>query len=90
MAGPGAITAVILLASKGTGGAFALPNQLALIALVTLVCFCVFIAASRLADLLGTTGQHVLSRMLGVVLSALAVQFVIDGVRALMQTPASL
>ena len=84
MAGPGAITAVILLASKGDGRIMSLASLLGLIAIVTLVCYFVFLAAARLAHLLGATGQHVLSRMLGLLLSALAVQFVVDGLRALL------
>jgi multiple antibiotic resistance protein len=39
-------------------------------------------AAERISGLLGVTGNIVLSRLLGLVLAALAVQFVIDGVRA--------
>ena len=46
------------------------------------VCFVVFLLAARIAKLLGTTGNVVLSRLLGVLLAALAVQYVIDGVRA--------
>ncbi len=41
-----------------------------------------FLIASRIAHLLGATGSVVLSRLLGVLLAALAVQYVIDGVRA--------
>jgi multiple antibiotic resistance protein len=84
MAGPGAITAVILLASKSDGGVMSLASLLGLIAIVVVVCYIVFFAATRLAHLLGATGQHVLSRMLGLLLSALAVQFVADGLRALL------
>jgi multiple antibiotic resistance protein len=84
MAGPGAITAVILLAAQGDGGVVSLASLLGLIAIVTFVCYLVFLTASRLAHLLGATGQHVLSRMLGLLLSALAVQFVIDGLRTLL------
>jgi MarC family membrane protein len=82
MAGPGAITATVLLAGR-TGGA---PDRLAMLlgvtALVLAICFVVFRLAARIARLLGTTGNVVLSRLLGVLLAALAVQYVIDGVRA--------
>jgi multiple antibiotic resistance protein len=82
MAGPGAITATLLLAGR-SGGA---PERLALlfgvIALVLAICFMVFMLAARIARLIGITGNVVLSRLLGVLLAALAVQYVIDGVRA--------
>lgn len=87
MAGPGAITAVILLASKSDGSIVSLSSLLGLIAIVVASCYGVFLAAARLAHLLGATGQHVLSRMLGLLLSALAVQFVADGLRALLSAP---
>ncbi|MFN3483589.1 MAG: MarC family protein, partial [Rhabdaerophilum calidifontis] len=54
------------------------------IALVSLACLLVFLAAERLSKLLGITGNLVLTRLLGVILAALAVQFVIDGVRAML------
>lgn len=84
MAGPGAITAVILLASRSDGALMSMASLLGLIGVVVAVCYIVFIGAARLAHLLGATGQHVLSRMLGLLLSALAVQFVADGLRALL------
>jgi multiple antibiotic resistance protein len=42
----------------------------------------VFLLATPIAKLLGTTANIVMSRLLGVLLAALAVQYVIDGVRA--------
>ena len=46
------------------------------------LCFVVFLLRRAIAKLLGITGNVVLSRLLGVLLAALAVQFVVDGVRA--------
>ena len=82
MAGPGAITAVILLAGRGYGDPVRLGGLVAVIAVVMLCCLVAFLLGSRLSKLLGVTGNVVLERLLGVILAALAVQFVIDGVRA--------
>ncbi|MFN3656250.1 MAG: MarC family protein [Pseudolabrys sp.] len=82
MAGPGAITATVLLAGRAEGSPLRLALLIGVIAVVTLACLAVFLLATRIAGFLGTTGSAVLSRLLGVVLAALAVQFVIDGVRA--------
>jgi len=82
MAGPGAITASVLLAGRAGGDLTHLAVLLGVIAVVLALCFVVFTLAARVAALLGTTGNVVLSRLLGVLLAALAVQFVIDGARA--------
>lgn len=82
MAGPGAITATILLAGRSGGEPLRLMILLAVIAAVLAICFAVFALAGPIAKLLGTTANNVLSRLLGVLLAALAVQYVIDGARA--------
>jgi multiple antibiotic resistance protein len=82
MAGPGAITASVLLAGRAGGDPMHLGVLLGVIAAVMVLCLVVFTLAARIARLLGTTANVVLSRLLGVLLAALAVQFVIDGVRA--------
>ncbi|HZD89073.1 MAG TPA: MarC family protein [Pseudolabrys sp.] len=81
LAGPGAITATILLSGRSGGEPVRLALLLAVIGIVVVICLAVFLAATRVAHLLGATGSAVLSRLLGVLLAALAVQFVIDGVR---------
>jgi multiple antibiotic resistance protein len=81
MAGPGAITATVLLAGRSDGDPMRLAILLAVIAVVLTLCFVVFALAVSIAKLLGTTANTVLSRLLGVLLAALAVQYVIDGVR---------
>jgi multiple antibiotic resistance protein len=82
MAGPGAITAVILLSSRTDGHLVATAALLGLVAVVMGACWVVFVLAGRIARLLGVTGNIVLARLLGVILAALAVQFVIDGLRS--------
>jgi MarC family membrane protein len=82
MAGPGAITACVLLAGRASGDPIRLGILLGAIAAVLTICLAVFTLASRIAKLMGMTGNIVASRLLGVLLAALAVQFVIDGVKA--------
>jgi multiple antibiotic resistance protein len=84
MAGPGAITATVLLAGRSEGDPMRLTILLAVIAFVAALCAAVFFLCTRIERLLGVTGNIVLSRLLGVLLAALAVQFVIDGVRAVL------
>ena len=82
MAGPGAITATILLAGQAAYRPQWLAVLLAVVSVVMAACLISFLAAERIGRLLGVTGNAVLSRLLGVILAALAVQYVVDGVRA--------
>lgn len=85
MAGPGALTAIILLAGRAEGDPLRLAALAVICGLVILSCLAVFWLAVPLARLLGITGNIVLTRLLGVILAALAVQFVIDGVGAVVR-----
>lgn len=82
MAGPGAITATVLLSGRAGGDPVKLGILFAVIVAIMLLCLVVFLMATRIGKVLGATANMVLSRLLGVLLAALAVQFVIDGVRA--------
>lgn len=81
IAGPGALSATILLS-----GVFSEPLERLLLILIVavnlLAAWLAFRAAERLDRFLGATGRIVLTRLLGLVLAALAVQFVADGVIA--------
>ncbi len=83
LAGPGAITATILLAGQANGNLLQLVVLVAVAALVAASCLVTFLFADRISGLLGMTGNIVLSRLLGVLLSALAVQYVVDGIRSI-------
>ncbi|MHA1549146.1 MAG: MarC family protein [Alphaproteobacteria bacterium] len=80
IAGPGAIGAVILLIANAEGD----PTGIALIAgalvAVLLIVLILMMAAAQVQRLLGVTGVHVLARVFGVLLAALAVQFLFDGI----------
>jgi multiple antibiotic resistance protein len=85
MAGPGAITAMILLAGRADGDWSKLTALYAVAGLVMLSCYICFLGAERISKTLGITGRAVVSRLLGIVLAALAVQFVIDGMTAIVR-----
>lgn len=89
MAGPGAITAMILLAGRAEGRITWLVSLYGVAALVMAACFLAFLMAERISKLMGVTGRAVLTRLLGIILAALAVQFVIDGVSAITPWHAS-
>jgi multiple antibiotic resistance protein len=81
IAGPGAMATMILLA--GAPGADA--AHIALIHLVMLAVlgcvFALFLLATPLERALGRTGTMVVTRLLGMLLAALAIQFILDGLR---------
>ncbi len=83
MAGPGAITAMVLLAGRMNGDWRGLTLLLLILAAILAGCVLLFRLSSQLERLLGLRGQSVLGRLLGVLLAALAVQYVADGVLAL-------
>ncbi|MFN3472753.1 MAG: MarC family protein [Blastomonas sp.] len=84
IAGPGSIASVMLLVSQNTGLDRALTILGALVA-VLLLTLAALLSAGPLMKLLGAKAEAVITRLLGVLLAALAAQFVIDGLRASFQ-----
>lgn len=82
LAGPGAIAATVLLAGRADGDWTLLGVLIGIEALVAALCLVTFRLAERISRFLGVTGNIVLSRLLGVLLAALAVQYVVDGIRS--------
>jgi multiple antibiotic resistance protein len=83
MAGPGAITAMMLLAGRVGHDPVQLAALIAMMGAMMLASYLVFRGAAQLERLLGTQGEAILGRLLGVLLAALAVQYVADGIRTL-------
>ena len=79
IAGPGALAAIILLATEHQGG-FADQSVVYLATFAVLaICFLAFLATEMIERVLGQTGIKVLTRLFGLLLGALAVQFILDG-----------
>jgi membrane protein, MarC family len=81
IAGPGAISATVLIAGRldGIAGKVSL---LGVIAVVLALVLAALTIAEPLNRFLGVTGRALLTRLLGVLLAALSVQFVVDGVKS--------
>ncbi len=85
IAGPGAISATVLIAGTMND----LMGKAQLIGVIAVVLGLVYLAlsvAERLNRFLGVTGRALLTRLLGVLLAALSVQFVVDGVKSAFGT----
>jgi len=84
MSGPGALTTILLwfgpVSAVDQPALFA--ALLAAPVLVLLISLVMMLGAGPLMRILGATGTNVANRLLGVVLGALAVQFIVDGIRA--------
>jgi len=81
IAGPGAIGAVILLMANGEGDLAQQGMVIFGLLTILLMTLILLLGATQVHKVLGVTGLHVISRIFGVILSALAVQFMFDGIK---------
>lgn len=84
IAGPGAMTTMVLLRGRAGEDAEALAAIGAALAVALLITLVSLLAAKQLMRLLGETGTNVIGRVLGVVVAALAAQITLDGVKAIL------
>ncbi|WP_114376720.1 MarC family protein [Elioraea thermophila] len=84
IAGPGAMTTMVLLRGRAGDDPVLLAIVFAALVLALLATLAAMLAAVPLMRLLGRTGADVISRVLGVVLAALAAQIALDGLRAFL------
>ncbi len=80
LAGPGSIASIMLLTAR-THGSTELAVILAALVMVMVMAFAAMVAARPIIRLLGAQIEAVVTRLLGVLLAALAAQFVIDGIK---------
>ncbi len=83
IAGPGSIATIILLTGQAGNDWAAVGTIMLVLLAVLLLVMLFFLSANLLERVLGDTGTNVVSRLLGMLLAALSVQFVIDGITAI-------
>ena len=81
IAGPGAMGVSILLMADQEGDPIGQAIVVASLLSILLLTLLSMLLAGRIQNLLGVTGMHVITRVMGVLLSALAIQFIFDGIR---------
>lgn len=86
LAGPGAITTMILLVGQ-TDGPVEAAGVFAVMIVVLGAALAMFLSAGLLGRALGRTGTVVVTRLMGMLLAALSVQFVLDGLRGAALLP---
>jgi multiple antibiotic resistance protein len=81
IAGPGALGAAVLLAAETEGDLVLQALVVAALLAVMAITLALLLIAGQVHRFLGVTGQNVITRVVGILLAALAVQFLFDGVR---------
>lgn len=79
ISGPGALTTVLLMSGRHAGDVRMLGVVLLVVVLVLTATLIALLMADRIMKIMGETGANVVSRLLGVILAALAVQYILDG-----------
>jgi multiple antibiotic resistance protein len=79
LAGPGALTSIVLLMSRAHSPLEA-AGVIAALVIVMAVTLALLLSASQVVRLFGVTGTNVVGRVLGIILAALAAQYILDGV----------
>lgn len=82
IAGPGSISATILSMSNAHGDQAIGAQVIAALVLILALTYVALLSAIPIQRLLGVTGLSVVSRIVGILLAALSVQFIFDGIRA--------
>jgi multiple antibiotic resistance protein len=84
LAGPGALTSIVLSVGQASGF-LETAGIIASLLVVLILTLAALLSAGHLTKLLGITGANVIARVLGVVLAALATQYVVDGITEIVK-----
>lgn len=84
IAGPGTLASIMIQANTAHGNPLLLGLVFLVTAVVLVLCYLALRLSGQIARVIGVTGVHVVTRVLGVLLGALAVQYIADGILALL------
>lgn len=85
IAGPGTLASIMIQANTAHGNPLLLAVVFLVTAFVLALCYLALRLSGQIARVIGVTGVHVVTRVLGVLLGALAVQYIADGVLELLR-----
>lgn len=85
IAGPGTLASILILVNEAEGYSLGLISILTIAAIVLLIAYVLLALSRYLAKFLGRTGINVVTRILGVLLTALAVQYISDGAMTMLK-----
>lgn len=86
IAGPGTLASMLILLNEVESYSVGLATVLTIAAIVLLIAYVLLALSRYLAQFLGQTGINVITRVLGVLLAALAVQYIADGTIEILKT----
>ena len=84
IAGPGALASIMILASDAHGSPAMMGGVFLVTGAVLLLCYVALRLSGQISRVIGLTGVHVVTRVLGLLLGALAVQYVVGGAHGLL------
>jgi len=79
IAGPGAMTSVVLLMGRTDGNLLQSAIIVTTLIAALVVVLMLLLRAGTVVRVLGTTGSNMVARVMGIILAALAVEFIVDG-----------
>ena len=85
IAGPGAMATLVLIAGEVSGDTVLYAGVIGIVVLLMLLVLGLLMLAGPLMRLIGVTGANMVSRLSGVILVALAIQYLVDGIKAAFQ-----
>lgn len=87
MSGPGSIATIVLFMSQAGTNPYKIASVIAGILVALMGCYLVMRLSGRLMSVLRSTGVAVIGRVMGLILAALAAQFVLNGVEQFLRKP---